>query len=271
MDSASKLLSEVNITADSPIVFIFLFTAFSLLPIILLGTTSYIKISVVFSILRNALGVGQVPSAGISSLLAIALTIHIMSPTVDKASSFFADGVNLHTKEIRVEKTKKKSKKKSLKKNEKLNGISIGALLEGGSKASIPLECFLAKNAGKKERKFFSHLKKIRTQKKVEAKSINNKEQLKKYEGGSCVLLKNESFSTLIPSFIISELKKAFIIGFRLFIPFLVIDLLVANILMGLGMMMVSPASISLPFKLLLFIVSDGWFLLCQSLVLGYQ
>ena len=75
----------------------------------------------------------------------------------------------------------------------------------------------------------------------------------------------------IVPSFVISELKEAFQIGFILFVPFLVVDMIVANILMALGMQMLSPTTISLPFKVLLFVMVDGWYLISKGLVLGYQ
>jgi len=73
-----------------------------------------------------------------------------------------------------------------------------------------------------------------------------------------------------IPSFVLTELKEAFIIGFLLFIPFLIVDLVVANILLSLGMHMLSPTTVSLPFKLLLFVLVDGWYLVVKGLILGY-
>ena len=77
--------------------------------------------------------------------------------------------------------------------------------------------------------------------------------------------------SIIIPAFVISELKEAFQIGFILFVPFLVVDMVVANILMALGMQMLSPTTISLPFKVLLFVLVDGWYLITKGLVIGYQ
>ena len=79
-----------------------------------------------------------------------------------------------------------------------------------------------------------------------------------------------EDFLVIIPAFVISELKEAFQIGFIIFVPFLVIDMIVANILMALGMQMLSPTTISLPFKLLLFVVIDGWYLVTKGLITGY-
>jgi type III secretion protein R len=83
-------------------------------------------------------------------------------------------------------------------------------------------------------------------------------------------MLTDEDFSIVVPAFVISELKEAFQIGFILFVPFLVIDMVVANILMALGMQMLSPTTISLPFKILLFVLVDGWYLITRGLLLGY-
>ena len=78
-------------------------------------------------------------------------------------------------------------------------------------------------------------------------------------------------FIILVPSFVISELTKAFQIGFIIYLPFLVVDMAIANILMALGMQMLSPTTISLPFKILLFVMVDGWYLITKGLVLGYH
>jgi flagellar biosynthesis protein FliP len=79
------------------------------------------------------------------------------------------------------------------------------------------------------------------------------------------------SFTVLVPAFVTTELREAFVVGFLVFLPFLVVDLVAANILMSMGMVMVSPASISLPFKILLFVLVDGWPLLMKGLALGYR
>ena len=83
--------------------------------------------------------------------------------------------------------------------------------------------------------------------------------------------LRKDDFVILTPSFVITELTEAFQIGFIIFIPFIVIDMVVSNILMALGMQMLSPTTISLPFKILLFVLVDGWYLITRGLVLGYQ
>ena len=134
-----------------------------------------------------------------------------------------------------------------------------------------PLYNFLEKNSSLKERTFFA---KMRHQgpKQGDIEQKISEPPCKPTQDGeamSCTI-EGEDFSTLIPAFLITELKEAFALGFLIFLPFLVIDLIVAQILLSLGMMMVSPVTIAMPFKLLLFVACDGWFLFCKNLVLGY-
>jgi type III secretion protein R len=125
----------------------------------------------------------------------------------------------------------------------------IETILSTLTAGAEPLQDFLRTHSHPRERQFFA-----RSRQSAEQADAQRKEDL---------------FS-LIPAFLISELQEAFTIGFLLFLPFLVIDLVVANILIGLGMSMMSPVTISLPIKLLLFVLCDGWFLLSKGLVLGY-
>jgi len=119
--------------------------------------------------------------------------------------------------------------------------------------AGEPMRRFLIKNAHLKDRDMFY---------KVAWKMRQPRDR---------ATLTDEDFSIIVPAFVISELKEAFQIGFILFVPFLVIDMVVSNILMALGMQMLSPTTISLPFKILLFVLVDGWYLISRGLVLGYQ
>ncbi len=128
---------------------------------------------------------------------------------------------------------------------------SVRQLLDGAKRGKEPLREFLSYHAHRKDKILFVDL----------ARRLNN-------EPGK--LIDPESFQVIIPSFVISELKEAFQIGFIIFIPFLVIDMVVANVLLSLGMMMLSPTTIALPFKILLFVLVDGWYLIVQGLVLGY-
>ena len=247
-------------TAENPLYYALIMMGMALLPFALLSFTSFIKISVVLSILRNALGAGQLPSASISSLIALVLSIHVMTPLVQEL-----------VLEIQA-------------KPEALAKLSadirqVKVLYEAGVN---PLLSFLRKHSRKEERNFFAKLSVIQNNfkngskgdidRRLILKELYLKQPCRQLDGGKnqeCAI-PGENILTLIPAFVLSELREAFAIGFTIFLPFLVIDLVVANLLVGLGMMMVSPVSISLPFKILLFVACDGWYLLCRSLVLGY-
>lgn len=197
--------------------------ALALLPLALLSCTSFLKLSVVFGILRNAIGAQSIPSGAIVTVLSLALTYHIMAPVVREA----------------IEKTQA-----TITQQPPAQSLSIESLIAVAKIASTPLEQFLRSHSGGRERTFFI--------------SVHGKEEA-------------EDFGTLVPAFVISQLREAFMLGFMLYLPFLIIDLLVAHVLMALGMMMVSPATISLPIKLILFAASDGWLLLTKGLIVGYS
>ena len=125
--------------------------------------------------------------------------------------------------------------------------------LDAVSKASEPFRTWLSNHTPEKQRTFF-----VRTAEQLWGKD------------GEPAEIDHESFYILIPSFCVGELTKAFQIGFLVYLPFIAIDIIVSNILLAMGMMMVSPVTISLPFKLLLFVMVDGWTLLVQGLIRGY-
>lgn len=203
--------------SSSPLTYGLILLLLSVIPLILLSLTSFIKFSVVFSILRSALGGGQLPSAAITSLVALILSSYVMLPVFSEIS------VNLQNS-----------------KNRKTDLNSVFLLLKD---SSSPLQRFLEKHTGQKERDFF--------------KSLLPENQ-------------NENLATIASAFVVSELKESFVVGFAIYLPFLIIDLVVANILVGMGMMMVSPITISVPAKIALFVLCDGWYLLCKGLVLSY-
>ena len=122
------------------------------------------------------------------------------------------------------------------------------------AKAAEPMREWLIRQTDEKSRAFF----------------VSTAEQLWAKEGEEKAEVNPESFYILIPSFCVSELTKAFQIGFLVYLPFIAIDIIISNILLAMGMMMVSPVTISLPFKLLLFVMVNGWTLLIQGLVRGY-
>jgi type III secretion protein R len=212
----------------SPLTFILIMAALALLPFFLMMVTSYVKIVVVTTLVKNALGVQQVPPAMVMNGLAMILTMFIMTP------------VGLETWSL-VEKEGWEQVQR--------DPTLIPPLLAA---ASPPLRGFLKRNADPA----------------VTASLMATADRIwpPEYRGTD-----GDGFAVLIPSFVLTELTKAFKIGFLLYLPFIVIDLIISNILLAMGMMMVSPMTISLPFKLLLFVTLDGWLKLSQGLMYSYS
>ena len=198
----------------------------ALIPFMAVMGTSFLKLVVVFSILRNATGLQQIPPNIAMNALAIILTLYIMAPV----------GYEMYE---RIQ-------------PETLNFEDL-SWIETVQDGITPYREFLKANTTAEERNFF--LKSAR----LLWPSRYQKE------------LSGDDLMILLPSFCISELTKAFQIGFLLYLPFIIIDLIVSNILLAMGMMMVSPMTISLPFKLLLFVLLEGWTRLIHSLVLSYS
>ena len=198
-----------------------LMTVLTVLPSLILGMTSFTRIIIVLSILRQAMGTQQTQQNQVLIAVALFLTLFIMSPTLSKIN------------------------------NESLSPYLNGDLSAENaiSKASNTVKDFLVFNTRKNDLKMFADLAGD-----------------EKYENNYEVPL-----PVLLPAFITSELKTAFQIGFLLFLPFLVIDMVIASTLMSLGMMMLSPMLVSLPFKLLLFVLVDGWAMTVGSLVATYS
>ena len=215
-------------TSFNPLYFMFGMAILGLAPFMLMMTTSYVKIIVVTSLIRNALGVQQIPPAMVMNGLAMVLTIFIMAPTV-KQTIDIVSGLKIQ------------------------EDPAITEILSLADKSSGPFKSFLIKNTDRQIlNSFMSTAKKIWPSQEQHTISRDN-------------------FLILIPSFTITELTKAFQIGFLLYLPFIAIDLVISNILLAMGMMMVSPMTISLPFKLLLFVTLDGWLKISQGLLLSYQ
>ncbi|RMH39246.1 MAG: EscR/YscR/HrcR family type III secretion system export apparatus protein [Deltaproteobacteria bacterium] len=219
---------------DQPIVMIVLLAALSLLPFLLVMLTSFVKIAVVLAIVRNALGAGNIPPSMVVTGLALVLTMFVMAPVAGQVYD-------------RVEPALAAAQGKSLTSTE-----TVTSLVRAGERAGEPIREFLTKHAHARDRAMFTDL--ARRMREPAARAD----------------VSDSDFMVLAPAFVTSELKEAFAIGFLLFIPFLVIDMVVSNVLLSLGMHMMSPSTVSLPFKLLLFVLIDGWQLLTQGLVLGY-
>lgn len=212
---------------ENPSNLILVMISVSTVPFLAVMTTSFVKLAVVFSLLRNALGVQQIPPNMAIYGLAIILTAYVMSP-VGYAIKDVIDqnDIDFNNTETVIE--------------------NFGILTQ-------PVKDFLLKYTSPAERSFF-----IKT-----AKIMWPPEQ--------AATIGDDSMLVVIPAFTVSELTDAFQIGFLLYLPFIIIDLIVSNILLAMGMMMVSPMTISLPFKLLLFVLVDGWARLVHGLVLTYR
>ena len=195
-------------------------TLLTFLPAMLMRVTSFTRSIIVFSILRQALGLQQSPSNQILIGLALFLTFFIMQPVFDKVN---ADALQPYM-------------------NQQINAP------EAIKKASAPFHTFMLAQTRESDIGLFVGIAK--------QKPIATPEET--------------PFSILIPAFIISELKTAFQIGFIIFIPFLVIDIVVSSVLMAMGMMMLSPLIISLPFKIMLFVLVDGWAMIVGTLAASY-
>ncbi len=206
----------------------------TLLPFAVLLLTSFVKIIVVLSLLRNAIGVQQTPPNQVINGIALLMTIYVMFPTA----------MNMY-----------KSAESAIAKSppEIFSGQTALYLVNVIDEAKEPLRSFLKKNCMAQHMKSFYQL----------AYRVFPEE----YRSS----MKPDDFIILIPSFISSQLKMAFEIGVLIYLPFFVIDLVTSNILLAMGMMMLSPLTIALPIKLLLLVIIDGWTILLQGLVLTFK
>ena len=213
-------LGEGGSTTSRMVQLISLITVLSIAPAILVTVTSFTRIVVVLSFLRQAMGAQTAPPNMVIVSLALFLTAFVMSPTLD---AVYHDAL------------------------QPLMSNRIDEM-EAFSRASKPIAGFMLKQVRDQDIKLFfdlSHTPPVATPAET-------------------------PLQLLIPAFMISELRRAFEIGFLIYLPFLVIDMLVASVLMSMGMMMMPPMMISLPLKLLLFVLVDGWSLVVQSLVRSF-
>ncbi len=227
---------------SSPLLLVALLGVLSILPFVLLVGTSFVKVSVVLGIVRNAIGTQQVPSNMVITGLAAILTLHIMAPT---GAAIAQVAGPLFQRAIAADSAGR--------------GDSADSLVAAWDAARAPIQRFLRANSTPRDRALFLDL----------ARQARTRQHSQ--PGVTVEVPQADDLSVLLPAFVVSELTSAFAIGFLVFLPFLVVDLVIANLLTALGMSMVSPATLSLPFKLLLFILADGWYLITRALVLGYH
>jgi len=200
--------------------------AFGLLPFAAMVVTSYTKIVVVLGLLRNALGVQQVPPSTVLNGIAMIVTCFIMAPVAMEAA---------HRAQVTSDQS------------------ATSQVMPMFDAARAPFQQFLLKHTAEREKAFF----------------MRSAQQI--WPPDKVARLKSDDLVILAPAFALTELTAAFRIGFLLYLVFVVIDLIVANLLMALGLSQVTPTNVAIPFKLLLFVSMDGWSVLIHGLVSTYR
>jgi len=209
-----------------PLNLILILVVAGLVPFFAVVATSFIKIAIVLLLVRNALGVQQVPPNMALNALAIIISGYIMAPVFVATFEILASG--------------------------NYGFGSVEEVTETFNAANRPLIEWLNRHAHPRELQFF-----------IEAAG-------EIWPPSMAAMATADNLAIILPAFVVSQLREAFEIGFLLYLPFIAIDLIVSNILLAMGMMMVSPLTISLPFKLFLFVMVDGWSRLILGLILTY-
>ena len=242
-------LGQGPTTSAKLVQLVLLVTVLSLAPSILVMVTSFTRIVVVLSFLRTALGTQQTPPNVVLVSLALFLTLFIMQPTFDAA---WENGV------------------RPLMNNQIDEETSITRSIE-------PFHEFMMKHTREKDIELFVEISKAASKNETHKTETTKPDASKAGKSGDATKAPNATeakedvpIRALIPAFMISELRRAFEIGFLIFLPFLIIDMVVASILMAMGMMMLPPSIISLPFKIIFFVLVDGWYLISGSLIQSY-
>ena len=203
-----------------PVQTLLFFSALTFIPAVLLMMTSFTRIVIVLSLLRQALGTQAAPPNQVVIGLSLFLTLFVMGPTLDQVyqqawEPYSASEINFD---------------------------------EALARGEAPLRSFMLRQTRKSDLALFANMARLDDSMRAEEAPLR----------------------VLVPAFVTSELKSGFQIGFFIFIPFLIIDMIVASVLMSLGMMMLSPVLVALPFKLMLFVLADGWSLLLGSLAASF-
>ena len=220
----------VSIPSVDPVSLLLVVLGLAILPFAAMVVTSYAKIAVVLGLLRNAMGVQQVPPNMVLNGIALIVSCYIMAPILMDASRAITVGNAPQGTESNAQQ-----------------------VLAAADAAREPFRRFLAKHAHEREKRFF--LK--------SAELIWPPEHAKQ--------LKEDDLLVLAPAFLLTEMAAAFRIGFLLYLAFIVVDIVIANVLLAMGLSQVTPTNIAIPFKLLLFVVLDGWSRLIHGLVLTYK
>lgn len=219
LEGARGLVDQENISTS--LVIVFLITVISLAPAILVMTTSFTRVIVVFGFLRQAMATQQTPPNQVLIGLALILTFFIMRPTYEQVNT---DALQPYI-------------------NEEIGGR------EAFDRALVPMREFMFRQTRPEDLRLFL--------------VIAGDERPETPDDVSTLVL--------MPAFVVSEMTTAFMIGFIIYIPFLIVDMVVASTLMAMGMMMLPPIFVSLPFKIIMFVLADGWALLIGDLVRGFE
>ncbi|SLM63281.1 MULTISPECIES: type III secretion system export apparatus subunit SctR [Dickeya] len=209
-----------------PVMFALFLGSLSLIPLMMIICTCFLKISMVLMITRNAIGVQQVPPNMALYGIALAATLFVMAPVFNDIKQRFQDNP--------------------------VNFSNLDALESSVSKGIEPLQKFMSRNT---DPDILTHL---------------HENSLRMWPAAMAEKVTTQNVLLVLPAYVLSELQAGFKIGFLIYIPFIVIDLIVSNVLLALGMQMVAPTTLSLPLKMLLFVLVNGWTRLLDGLFYSY-
>ncbi|KWK77686.1 EscR/YscR/HrcR family type III secretion system export apparatus protein [Burkholderia ubonensis] len=219
--------------ANNEIALIILLALATLVPFIVASGSCYIKFSVVLVLVRNALGIQQVPSNLALNSIALVMSLFVMMPVTQKAYHYLQN----HPLDV-------------------MNSQSVNDFMDDGLG---DYKQYLTRYSDPKLVQFFEHAQDARMKSDDDGSTVDEPDGL------------DNSLFALLPAYALTEIKSAFKIGFYLYLPFLVVDMVVSSVLLALGMMMMSPVTISVPIKLILFVAMDGWTLICKGLIEQYM
>lgn len=241
----------MSLSNMDPIQMMMMLGFLSLVPLLVMVTTCFLKFIIVLSLTRNALGVQQIPPTMVLQAIALAMTIFVMTPTISEI--YKSTQQNSQTAPL-IDNTYQApiTPENALPQVQQTPVSAQNSPVYKYVRHLEPLRKFMIKFTNPDQLNYF-----LETAKRIWPKEMA--QEANKHD-----------FMILIPAFVVSELQTGFEIGFLIFLPFVVIDLVISNILMALGMQQVSPNTVSLPLKIFLFVMVDGWAKLLQSLVASY-
>jgi type III secretory pathway component EscR len=223
----------------SPEILLIASLGIAMVPLLISVGTCYLKFSIVLSLLKSGFGTQQAPSTALVMALSLVMSLVVMQPIVTETVERLSD--------VKIT---------------ELTGGSFKNLTARGAEIVGPWKGFLVTHSGDRELAIFNDLSKKKTETPPETEAVLNPTNVDRSD---------VPLITAVAAFVLSEIKKGFTLAFFLLIPFFVIDLVVANLLVALGLTMMSPVIVSLPIKILLFVSTDGWLLLARNLIKAYQ